>query len=95
MLCISIFVTTIFNVSWKNLALRVIFKIALLPVVTGIAFELIRLAGKYDNPVTRVISAPGLWIQRITTKEPNDKQIECAIAAIKECIPEEKGADMW
>ena len=94
-LFISIFVTTIFNVSWKNLALRVIFKIALLPVVTGIAFELIRLAGKYDNPVTRVISAPGLWIQRITTKEPNDKQIECAITAIKECIPEEKGADMW
>lgn len=94
-LFISIFVTTIFNVSWKNLALRVIFKIALLPVVTGIAFELIRLAGKYDNPVTRVISAPGLWIQRITTKEPNDKQIECAITAIKACIPEQKGADMW
>ncbi len=94
-LFISIFVTTIFNVSWKNLALRVIFKIALLPVVTGIAFELIRLAGKYDNPVTRVISAPGLWIQRITTKEPNDKQIECAITAIKECIPDQKGADLW
>jgi uncharacterized protein YqhQ len=94
-LFISIFVTTIFNVSWKNLALRVLFKIALLPVVTGIAFELIRLAGKYDNPVTRAISAPGLWIQRITTKEPNDKQIECAIAALKECIPANEGDDKW
>ena len=94
-LFISIFVTTIFNVSWKNLALRVLFKIALLPVVTGIAFELIRLAGKYDNPVTRAISAPGPWIQRITTKEPNDKQIECAIAALEECIPAKEGDDKW
>ena len=94
-LFISIFVTSVFQVSWENLFLRVITKIALLPVVTGIAFELIRLAGKYNNVCTRVISAPVLWIQRITTKEPNDKQIECAIAALKECIPEKKGDDQW
>ena len=64
-------------------------KLALLPLVMGIAYELIRLAGKYDNPVTRIISAPGLWIQRITTREPDGEEIECAIEALKAVIPED------
>ena len=94
-LFISIFVNTIFQISWSNIALRVLCKVALLPVVTGIAYELIRLAGRYDNPFTRIFSAPGLWIQRITTREPETDEIECAIAALKAVIPENKEDDQW
>jgi uncharacterized protein YqhQ len=94
-LFISIFVNTIFRVSWNSVALRVIVKLALLPVVTGIAYELIRLAGKYDNLATRIISAPGLWIQRITTSEPKADEIECAITALKAVIPEDGEDGQW
>ncbi|MBQ7187490.1 MAG: DUF1385 domain-containing protein [Ruminococcus sp.] len=87
-LFISIFVNSVFQLSWENVLLRVLCKLALLPVVMGLAYEVIRLAGKYDNPVMRAVSAPGLWIQRITTKEPKDDEIECAIAALKAVIPE-------
>ena len=61
----------------------------------SIAYELIKLAGKYDNIITKIISAPGLWLQRITTKEPTDKQIECAIAALTPCLPKEGEEDKW
>ncbi|HCJ40988.1 DUF1385 domain-containing protein [uncultured Ruminococcus sp.] len=91
----SIFVNTIFRISWASLPLRVLCKLALLPVVTGIAYELIRLAGKYNNVCTRIFSAPGLWIQRITTREPETDEIECAIAALKAVIPENKEEDRW
>lgn len=92
-LFISIFVSTVFRVSWGNIFVRVLVKIALLPIVMGISYELIRLAGKYDNIVTRVISAPGLWIQRITTREPDGKEIECAIKALAACIPDDPEED--
>ena len=94
-LFISIFVNTVFKVSWGNIFVRMLIKLLLLPVVTGIAYELIRLAGRYDNIFTKIISAPGLWIQRITTREPNEKQIECAISALEACIPENKEDDVW
>jgi uncharacterized protein YqhQ len=54
----------------------------------GIGYELIRICGKYDNLFTRIISAPGMWMQRLTTKEPEDSMIEVAISAMKEVIPE-------
>ena len=92
-LFISIFVSTVFRVSWGNIFVRVLVKIALLPFVMGISYELIRLAGKYDNIVTRVISAPGLWIQRITTREPDGEEIECAIKALTACIPDDPEED--
>lgn len=57
--------------------------LAILPVVTSISYELIRYAGKHDNVITKIFSAPGLWMQRITTKEPTDDMIEVAIASIK------------
>lgn len=94
-LFISIFVNTVLNLTWGNLFVRMACKIAVLPLVMGIAFELIRLAGKYDNVVTKIISAPGLAIQRITTREPDDKEIECAIAALKAVIPDDKEDDRW
>lgn len=94
-LFISIFINTVFRVTWDVLALRVVCKILLLPVVMGIAYELIMLAGKYDNVLTRIISAPGLWIQRITTSEPDYSEIECAIAAMKAVIPKDGESDRW
>ncbi len=69
--------------------LRSLTKIALLPLTAGLGYEIIRFAGKHDNWLIRAISQPGLWVQRITTKEPDEKQIECAIAALKTAIPEE------
>lgn len=74
---------------------RVGIKLLLLPVVVGIAYELIRIAGRHDNIVTRIISAPGLWMQRLTTREPDDKQIEIAIAAITPVLPAEGEDDEW
>ncbi len=69
--------------------LRVVIKLALLPLTVGVGYELIKLAGRKDNRFTRIISAPGLWIQRLTTKEPDDSMIECAIAAFVPVIPED------
>lgn len=67
-------------------------KILLLPVTCGIGYELIKVCGKHDNFLTKIIAAPGLWIQRLTTKEPEDDMIEIAIAAVKEVIPDD-GSD--
>ena len=72
--------------------LRPVFKILLLPVACGVGYELIKICGKHDNTLTRIIAAPGLWAQRITTKEPDDKMIEVAIEAINAVIPED-GSD--
>ncbi len=74
---------------------RVLIKIALLPVTIGFGYELIKLAGRKDNWFTRITSAPGVWLQHITTVEPDDSMIECAIAAMNEVIPEDKNADNW
>lgn len=74
-------------------ALRPVIKILLLPVTCGIGYEIIKICGKYDNKLTRILSAPGMWAQRITTKEPDDKMIEVAITAMKEVIPDD-GTDI-
>ena len=70
--------------------LRVLIKIALLPLTVGIGYELIKLAGRKDNAFTRIMSAPGLWIQHLTTREPDDDMIECAITAFTAVIPEDE-----
>ena len=75
--------------------LRVVCKLILLPLVVGISYELIKLAGRYTNIFTKIISAPGLWMQRLTTREPDDSQIEIAIAAITPCLPKEGEDDSW
>lgn len=82
-------------ISWDNPAIRMLLKLALIPVVVGISYELIKLAGRSDGILTRIISAPGMWLQRITTCEPDDGQIECAIAALEAVIPEDENADRW
>ncbi len=68
--------------------LRTVVKLLLLPVSCGIGYELIKLCGRHDNKLTRIIAAPGLWAQRITTKEPTDDMIEIAIKAMTAVIPE-------
>ena len=74
--------------------LRVLIKVALIPLIVGIGYELIKLAGRHDNWFTRIISAPGLLLQRLTVFEPDDDMIECAIIAMKEVIPED-GSDKF
>ncbi len=72
----------------KNPILRTLIKLCLLPVSCGVGYELIKICGKYDNIFTKIVAAPGLMAQRITTIEPDDSMIEIAIAAIKPVIPE-------
>ena len=69
-------------------------KLACIPLVVGIGYELIKLAGRKDNWFTRIISAPGMWLQHLTTREPDDSMIECAIAAMEKVIPGDD-SDQW
>ncbi len=75
-------------------ALRFAVKFLMIPLIMGIGYELIKLAGKHDNWFTRAISKPGVWLQHLTVLEPTDDMIECAIAAMKEVIPDD-GSDRW
>lgn len=77
-----------------NVVLRSAIGILLLPLIMGVGYELLKLAGRHDNLFTRIISAPGMWLQHITTREPDDSMIECAIAAVKRVIPDD-GSDRW
>ncbi len=76
-------------VTWNSLAMRLLLKLPLLPLTVGIGFEFIMYAGKHDNILTKILSAPGLWMQRLTTKEPDDEQIAVAIASVKSVLTEE------
>lgn len=82
-------------VPWNNLSMRIVLKFLSLPVVVGIAYEIIKFAGGHDNMLSKVLSFPGLLLQRLTTAEPDDSMIEVAIAAMKPCIPENQGEDAW
>lgn len=75
--------------------LRTAIKLLCLPLTVSVGYELIKLAGRKDNWFTRVISAPGLWVQRITTKEPDDDMIACAITSLTAVIPENQEEDRW
>jgi len=71
-------------------------QILLTPFIVAITYELIKLAGRYDrNIIMRIISAPGLGLQRLTTFEPNEKQLQVAVSAMIPVIPEDKGEDRW
>lgn len=77
-----------FFIPFSNALLRTLIKILCIPLLMSIGYELIRICGRYDNIVTHIIAAPGMWMQRITTKEPDDGMIEVAISALKAVIPE-------
>jgi len=80
-LIVSIIVSSL--ITWQNMLTRVALKIIILPLVAGFTYEIIRYAGRNDNLFVRIVSAPGIWMQRLTTREPDDAQIEVAIASVK------------
>lgn len=89
MILVSMVVSTVVQIIFPNVYdivwLWVVAKVLMLPVICGLGYELLKVCGKYDNIVTKIISAPGMWLQHITTKEPDDDMIEIAIAALKAC----------
>ena len=90
---VSILVFSLF--SWSNPVVRVLMRLALLPVVVGISYEFNRSVGRHDNWFTNMLRAPGMFLQNFTTVEPDDSMIEVAIAAIEGVIPENKEKDNW
>lgn len=78
---ISILVFSLFSIS--DIWLRIVSRLALMPVIAGISFELIRVLGRYNNVLTDMVSRPGMWLQGLTTREPDDSQLEVAIAAFE------------
>lgn len=81
--------------TWDSLLVRFALRLALLPIVVAISYEIIRLAGRYDNFLTRVISAPGKALQNFTTREPDDEMIEVAIKALEHVVPEDETQAKW
>lgn len=75
--------------------LMILFKLLLLPLVVSITYELNRWAGRHDNGFTRVLTAPGMYLQHFTTNEPDDSMIEVGIAAVQAVLPEKEGEDRW
>lgn len=90
---VSILVNAVVRVD--NTFARMGCHLLLLPLVVGISYEINRWCGKHDNIVSAALSAPGKWLQHITTNEPDDSMIECAIRALQLVIPEESGSDAW
>ena len=94
MICISILLGSFIQV--ENTLLRMGLHLLLLPLVVSISYEFNRLVGRYDNWLTRILTKPGMWLQKyFTTKEPDDSMMECAIKALEEVIPTQEGADKW
>ena len=78
-----------FLLGWPSLALRIITRLLLLPVIAGLSYELLRWAGRSDNIVVKILSLPGLYLQKITTKEPDDSMLQVAISAVTACMDEQ------
>ena len=82
-------------INWQNIWVRIGVKLLLLIPVVGVTYEFNRFVGRHDNMVTRVLSAPGMWLQNFTTNEPDDSMLEVAIEALKLVLPDEEGSDTW
>ena len=80
---------------WLEAIVRVVLKLLLLPIVVGISYEFNRLVGRHDNWLTRALSAPGMWLQYLTTNEPDDSMLEVGIEALTLVLPEKEGEDRW
>lgn len=76
-------VIVFFFIRVDNLALKLVLRLLLVPVIAGISYEIIRLAGRSDNVIIRIISEPGMWMQRLTTKEPDEEMVKVAIASVE------------
>jgi len=81
--------------SWSGVLMRLLVRIILIPIVAGISYEIIKWAGKSQSKLSCLVSAPGMWLQKITTREPDDKQIEVAIEALKNVLVVDPEADNW
>ncbi len=81
--------------SWSNVWVRMLTRLALLPVVAGLSYEINRFAGRHDNALTNLLRKPGLALQKLTTAEPTDDMLEVAIEAMNRVIPENEGEDTW
>ncbi len=79
----------------SNVWLRMVLHLLLLPLIMGITYEFNRYVGAHEDLVSRVLRAPGLWMQNFTTFEPDDSMIEVGIAALKQVLPDKKGSDRW
>ena len=75
--------------------IMVLFKLLLLPLIVGVAYEINRFVGRHDNWFTCLITAPGMWFQNFTTNEPDDSMIEVGIAAVQAVLPQKEGEDLW
>jgi len=82
-------------ISWENTWIRLGLRLLLLPVVAGLSYEVIKLAGRSSGIIMKIVSAPGKWLQKITTREPDDTQLEVAIASLKAVMPENKEDAKW
>lgn len=78
---------------WPTLYIRILSRILLLPVVAGISYEIIKLAGRSDNKIIAAFVYPGLLLQKLTTREPDDNQLEVAIASLKSVLEDEGGQE--
>ena len=75
--------------------IMIVFKLLLLPIVVAVGYEFNRIVGRHDNWLTRILTAPGMWLQNITTNEPDDDMIEVGIASLQAVLPEQEGDDRW
>lgn len=82
-------------ISWEDKVMRIVIRLLLLPVVAGISYEIIKFAGRHTGVFVRIISAPGMWLQKITTSEPDESQIEVAIEAMKGVLTDDRDDDKW
>ena len=82
-------------ISWENAWIRLGLRLLLLPVVAGLSYEIIKLAGRSSGIIMKIVRAPGKWLQKITTREPDDSQLEVAIASLKAVMPENKEDAAW
>ncbi len=90
---VSTLVMSVFT--WRTMWMRLVIRLLMLPVIVGISYEINRCVGRHDNRFTRILTAPGLFMQRFTTVEPDDSMIEVAIEAIKQVIPQGEEDDRW
>lgn len=81
--------------AWSNVWVRMLLRLLLLPVVVGLSYELLKLAGRHDTLFTKILSAPGKALQRLTTAEPDDQMLEVALESLKLVLPEKEGEDTW
>ncbi len=92
-ICISILCGALIRVD--NTLARMGLHLLILPLIVAISYEFNRLVGRHDNWLTRILTAPGQWLQNFTTQEPDDSMIEVAIRAVEEVLPEQEGDDRW